>query len=105
LFTREAVVAIHEHARGIPRTISVICDNALVSGMALGKRPISREIVLEVCRDFDLSRGRAAGPFDAFESEALEPAIETERETEPEPEQVENEAEDVRPRPLGRRHG
>lgn len=55
LFTREAVMLIHEHSRGIPRTISVICDNALVSGMALGKQPVGRDIVLEVCRDFDFS--------------------------------------------------
>jgi general secretion pathway protein A len=54
LFTREAVMLIHEHSRGIPRTINVICDNALVSGMALGKQPVGRDIVLEVCRDFDL---------------------------------------------------
>src|SRR5690242_7104579 len=33
LFTREGVALIHEHSGGIPRTISVICDNALVSGM------------------------------------------------------------------------
>jgi general secretion pathway protein A len=55
LFTREAVVLIHEYSRGIPRTISVICDNALVSGMALERRPVDKEIVLEVCRDFCLS--------------------------------------------------
>ena len=55
LFTREAVMLIHEHSRGIPRTISVICDNALVSGMALGKQPVGRDIVLEVCRDFDFN--------------------------------------------------
>jgi len=54
LFTREAVTLVHEHSRGIPRTISVICDNALVSGMALGRQPVGRDIVLEVCRDFDL---------------------------------------------------
>ena len=35
---------IHEHSRGIPRTISVMCDNALVSGMALGRQPVDREI-------------------------------------------------------------
>ena len=52
LFTREAVVLIHEYSRGIPRTISVICDNTLVSGMALGRRPVDRDLVLEVCRDF-----------------------------------------------------
>jgi type II secretory pathway predicted ATPase ExeA len=54
LFTREAVTAIQERSRGIARTISVICDNALVSGMALGRQPVGRDIVLEVCRDFDL---------------------------------------------------
>jgi general secretion pathway protein A len=54
LFTREAVTLIHEYSRGIPRTISVMCDNALVSGMALGRQPVDRAIVLEVSRDFDL---------------------------------------------------
>jgi general secretion pathway protein A len=54
LFTREAVVVIHQFSGGIPRTISVMCDNALLSGMALGRQPVDREIVSEVCRDFDL---------------------------------------------------
>jgi general secretion pathway protein A len=54
LFTREAVILIHERSKGIPRTISVMCDNALLSGLALGKQPVDREIVLEVSRDFDL---------------------------------------------------
>ena len=34
LFTRDAVIAIHDGAKGLPRTISVICDNALVTGFA-----------------------------------------------------------------------
>ena len=55
LFTREAVALIHEYSRGIPRTISVICDNALVSGMALGGRRVDRPIVIEVGRDLRLS--------------------------------------------------
>jgi type II secretory pathway predicted ATPase ExeA len=57
LFTREAVVLIHEFSKGIPRTISVMCDNALLGGMALGRQPVDREIVNEVCRDFDLRSG------------------------------------------------
>ena len=56
LFTREAVVLIHEYAHGIPRTVNVISDNALMTGFALGRRPVDREMVLEVCRDFDLTR-------------------------------------------------
>jgi general secretion pathway protein A len=55
LFTREAVMLIHDYSRGIPRTISVICDNALLSGLALGQKPVGRDIVLEVCQDFDLT--------------------------------------------------
>lgn len=54
LFTREAVIAIHDHSRGIPRLTSVICDNALVSGFAADVKPVGREMVLEVCRDFHL---------------------------------------------------
>ena len=54
LFSRQAITLIHERSRGVPRTISVICDNALLSGFALGAHPVTREIVAEVCRDFDL---------------------------------------------------
>jgi general secretion pathway protein A len=55
LFTREAVMLIHEYSRGIPRTISVICDNALIHGLALGRQPVDRQLVLDVCRDFCLA--------------------------------------------------
>jgi general secretion pathway protein A len=54
VFTREAVTLIHERSRGIPRTISVICDNALLSGFATGQRPVNSSTIREVCRDFDL---------------------------------------------------
>jgi general secretion pathway protein A len=54
VFTREAITLIHEGSRGIPRTINVICDNALLSGMALGRHTIDRAIVAEVCRDLRL---------------------------------------------------
>jgi general secretion pathway protein A len=62
IFSREAVVAIHEHSGGIPRTINVICDNALVTAMALGRSAVGRAIVVEVCRDLRLQarRGRVS---------------------------------------------
>jgi general secretion pathway protein A len=60
LFTRDAVCAIHQCSRGIPRTISVICDNALVNGFASGVKPVGEAIVLEVCRDFRLETEVAA---------------------------------------------
>jgi type II secretory pathway predicted ATPase ExeA len=57
IFTREAVQEIYQRSGGIPRTINVICDNALVSGFALDRATISQDIVHEVCRDFDLAEG------------------------------------------------
>jgi general secretion pathway protein A len=56
LFTREAVTLIHECSHGIPRVINVMCDNALISGFALKRQPVDRDIVAEVCRDFDLTK-------------------------------------------------
>jgi general secretion pathway protein A len=54
VFTREAVTLVHDRSRGIPRTISVIADNALLTGFAVGQRPVNSATVREVCRDFDL---------------------------------------------------
>lgn len=51
IFTREAVELIHMRSGGIPRTISVICDNALIVGFAADRRPVDREIILEVCSE------------------------------------------------------
>jgi len=64
LFTRDAVIAVHEHSRGIPRLTSVICDNALVSGFAADVKPVGRDIILEVCRDFELQQPEAAAAED-----------------------------------------
>jgi general secretion pathway protein A len=61
LFTREAVMAIHEQSAGIPRTISVICDNALVNGFAADTKPVGPDIIHEVCRDFAIGNDNGAG--------------------------------------------
>jgi general secretion pathway protein A len=58
VFTADAVADIHEASKGIPRTVNVICDNALVSGFALDQRPVGRDVIAEVCRDFDLPAPR-----------------------------------------------
>jgi general secretion pathway protein A len=54
VFTAEAMALLHEGARGLPRTINVIADNALLGGFAAGRRPVDGAIVREVCRDFDI---------------------------------------------------
>ena len=60
LFAPDAVTLIHTHSRGVPRTISVIADNALVGAFAAGTRVVGRQIVAEVCRDFDLGGPESA---------------------------------------------
>jgi len=60
IFTREAVRAVFERSGGIPRTISVLCDNALVTGFALERRPVDAEVVAEVAHEFDFAP--AVGP-------------------------------------------
>jgi general secretion pathway protein A len=73
VFTRDAVILIHEQSHGIPRTINVICDNALLTGMAIGRRLVDCEIVREVVRDFDLGdreHGRVALARETADTEA-----------------------------------
>lgn len=63
VFTRQTVMFIYRASKGIPRTINVLCDNALVGGFAAQVKPIPLEIVEEVCRDFDMGETDAAeGP-------------------------------------------
>jgi general secretion pathway protein A len=72
VFTREAVVLIHERSHGIARTISVICDNALLAGFAVDRQPVGRELVAEVCDDLDL--GGHPAPAPAIRRESASPA-------------------------------
>jgi len=71
VFTREAVTLIHERSRGIPRTISVIADNALLCGFAVSQRPVNSGTIQEVCKDFDLGPATTNVPA---EPAALVPA-------------------------------
>jgi len=54
VFTKDAVSTIYEASHGIPRTIGVICENALLAGYASQRKPVDRSIVADVCRDLDL---------------------------------------------------
>jgi general secretion pathway protein A len=54
VFSREALLAVHQASGGIPRTINVICDNALLTAFALQRLRVGKEIVEEVCRDLHL---------------------------------------------------
>ena len=69
LFTRDAVIAIHKHSKGIPRVISVICDNALVNGFAADQKPVGASVVGEVCRSLALT------PEETYAEAAVQPQV------------------------------
>jgi general secretion pathway protein A len=73
VFTREAVTSIHTRSGGIPRTISVIADNALLTGFAMERRPVTNQIVMDVCRDFDLSVANGTADIPATAPEHMVP--------------------------------
>jgi general secretion pathway protein A len=74
VFTREAVLAIYQASGGIPRTIGVICENALLAAYASRRKPVDPATVAEVCRDLDI----------ILESHAAERAASEDDDTEPE---------------------
>jgi type II secretory pathway predicted ATPase ExeA len=85
LFSREAVTLVHEYSHGIPRTINVMCDNALVTAMAKGRHSVEQETVLEVCGDFRLHRdAHALRPVAAVVPEAAPQAVAVEETPQPE---------------------
>jgi general secretion pathway protein A len=89
VFTREAVVLIHEYSHGIPRTINVLADNALLGGFAAQQRPVMTQLVRDVCHDFDIGTqrvvrqerpisaptARATHPLSANEQHLLDAAV------------------------------
>lgn len=70
IFTREAVTLMHERSRGIPRLLSVIAENALITGFATDQRPIRSSVIDEVCRDMDLENGIVTEEVPPDEDEA-----------------------------------
>ena len=62
LFTREAVAVVHHFAKGIPRWINVICDNALLTGYRRSQKPVTHHLVKDVCEQLDLIGSSAMAP-------------------------------------------
>ncbi len=53
VFTRGAMKRIVKKAKGIPRVLNILCDNALITGFGYKARPVSTKIVDEVITDFN----------------------------------------------------
>ncbi|HQI95892.1 MAG TPA: AAA family ATPase [Syntrophorhabdus sp.] len=56
VFTQDALEAICKKASGIPRTINILCDNALITGFGYQQKPVSSKVVREVIRDIEGKR-------------------------------------------------
>jgi len=57
IFTRGALRRIVSHARGIPRILNILCDNALITGLGYEKKPVTAAIAGEVIADFEGKSG------------------------------------------------
>ena len=64
VFTREAVALMYHASAGVPRLISVLADNALLGGFARGLKPVTSQIVREVCLGLRPAEGHARGRRD-----------------------------------------
>ena len=58
LFFEEAILAVFEYTRGIPRLVNSLCDSALQTGFGLRSPRITISIVREAARDLDLHSNR-----------------------------------------------
>jgi len=61
VFTSTSLKAIVKKAKGIPRTMNILCDNALITGFGYRKKPVTRGVVREIIRDFDGLKWPSAG--------------------------------------------
>jgi len=53
IFTPRAIETIYRYTQGIPRSINIICDNALLSGYGADQKVIGHEIVREVAKNLE----------------------------------------------------
>lgn len=61
VFTSGAVNRIVRYSKGIPRMINIVADNSLIAGYGLQRRPVTKDVVDQVIRDF--SGGRRVESF------------------------------------------
>jgi general secretion pathway protein A len=60
VFAQESLDAAHTYAQGIPRTINLLCEHALIAAYAEQVKVISPDIIRRVAEEFDLTPQQAA---------------------------------------------
>src|SRR5499433_3811850 len=63
IFTANALGSIYSYSGGIPRIVNVLCDNALLTGYAIGRKEIDAEIIREVAEDLNITPSLEAIPM------------------------------------------
>jgi general secretion pathway protein A len=53
VFTPEAISMIIRHARGFPRVINIVCDNAFMIGYGLSKTRVDEDMVRQAIKDME----------------------------------------------------
>lgn len=56
VFAPEAFQAIYDYARGIPRLINTVCDNAMLEGYLLKREQVGADLVDQVAQDLGLKK-------------------------------------------------
>lgn len=66
IFTPKAISVITNYAKGIPRIINIVCDNALLNGCSESRKMMDEKIVDEVIRNLDGPASRKLTPTRFF---------------------------------------
>ena len=53
VFTPDAISMIVQHARGFPRVINIVCDNAFMIGYGLSKTRVDEDMVRQAVKDME----------------------------------------------------
>ncbi len=61
VFTTRAINRILKHSKGVPRVINILCENSLVAGYGLQKKPVSLKVVKQVIAEYE--GRRFSGPL------------------------------------------
>jgi general secretion pathway protein A len=56
IFSQDAIEAVYNYSKGIPRIINILCDNALLFGYATKKNQISTSVIVQVAENMDIEK-------------------------------------------------
>ncbi|KIH76757.1 type II secretion system protein A [Geoalkalibacter ferrihydriticus] len=60
VFEADAVAAVHQFSRGVPRLINTLCDNCLFEGASLKADQVDEQIVISMAQALDLQNESSA---------------------------------------------